>query len=333
VAITKLSRFWSGGQQTSAPPQAVTTDAADALGLSAFGSEEPCEDTDDKPGLAVATRAASLAAAVFAFALGGRYLSVLRWTGIIILSAGTAAAGMWAYQRRPLAPPATTSLTVETTPPGLDVRIGGQLMGKTPLTLQLPPGPYDVQLGSGAQQRLLQATLAPGVARIEHVELAPPAPASKGALYVRTDPRGQRILLAGGWLAVSSPVALQLREGGKVIGTTDAERVMLPSGEHNLELVNESLGYVAQRRVTIAAGKTARLAIDVPKGTLSVNAQPWADIWLDGRSLGETPIGNISTPIGSHEIVFRHPELGERRETIVVGLKQQARIGIDMRRK
>ena len=56
----------------------------------------------------------------------------------------------------------------------------------------------------------------------------------------------------------------------------------------------------------------------MPNGTLNINAQPWAAVWLDGNSIGETPLGNLSVVPGEHEIVFRHPELGERRERTMV---------------
>ena len=46
---------------------------------------------------------------------------------------------------------------------------------------------------------------------------------------------------------------------------------------------------------------------------MALNALPWAEVWIDGESIGETPIGKVSVPIGWHEIVFRHPELGEKR--------------------
>jgi hypothetical protein len=132
---------------------------------------------------------------------------------------------------------------------------------------------------------------------------------------------------------VSSSLQLQLREGGKAIGSTDLERVMLPAGDHQIEFVNEELGYREQRRVSIAAGGTTRVSLTPPKGRLSINAQPWADVWLDGERLGVTPIGNLEIPIGSHELVFRHPEHGERRSTVSVGLQQAARVGLDMRKK
>ena len=45
---------------------------------------------------------------------------------------------------------------------------------------------------------------------------------------------------------------------------------------------------------------------------MALNAQPWADVWVDGERVGETPIGNVAVPIGPHEVVFRHPQLGEQ---------------------
>ena len=66
---------------------------------------------------------------------------------------------------------------------------------------------------------------------------------------------------------------------------------------------------------------------------MNINAQPWAEVWVDGQRIGETPIGNLSRPVGPHEVVLRHPEFGERRETVIVTLKQPARLGVDMRKK
>ena len=54
---------------------------------------------------------------------------------------------------------------------------------------------------------------------------------------------------------------------------------------------------------------------------------------MDGDRVGETPIGNLPLTIGSHEIVFRHPEFGEQRHAATVGLKAPARLSVDMRKK
>ena len=136
-------------------------------------------------------------------------------------------------------------------------------------------------------------------------------------------------VVAAGWLSVSSPVLLQLREGGRIIGTTESDRLMLPAGDHDLNLVNEALGFNAERRVHVTAGKTALARIDVPNGTMSLNAAPWAEVFVDGERVGETPIGNLSRPIGRHDVLFRHPQLGERHETLVVTLQGTARLGVD----
>ena len=54
-----------------------------------------------------------------------------------------------------------------------------------------------------------------------------------------------------------------------------------------------------------------------------------ADVWIAGRKIGETPIGNLPISIGTHEVVFRHPDLGERRQTVTVTLKEVARYSAD----
>jgi serine/threonine-protein kinase len=75
------------------------------------------------------------------------------------------------------------------------------------------------------------------------------------------------------------------------------------------------------------------LELTVPNGVLHINALPWAEVWIDGRALGETPIANVAVPPGTHELVFRHPELGERRQSVVVRASSPTRIGIDLRKE
>jgi hypothetical protein len=58
--------------------------------------------------------------------------------------------------------------------------------------------------------------------------------------------------------------------------------------------------------------------IAVPNGRISINAVPWADVLIDGTAAGQTPLANLSLPIGSHEITFRHPQFGEKKQTVVV---------------
>ena len=81
------------------------------------------------------------------------------------------------------------------------------------------------------------------------------------------------------------------------------------------------------------SGETAAVKVDLPNGTIALNATPWAEVFIDGRSAGETPIGNLSVSVGSHEVVFRHPELGEQRTVATVTLTTPTRLSVDMRKQ
>jgi hypothetical protein len=128
-------------------------------------------------------------------------------------------------------------------------------------------------------------------------------------------------------------VALEIREDGKLLGSTESERLLIAAGSHTLQFINSELGFSQRMAVNVAPGKVSALRIKVPDGTLNLNAQPWAEVWVDGARVGETPIGNLVRPIGRHEVLFRHPELGERREVVTVTAVQPVRLGVDMRRK
>ena len=137
---------------------------------------------------------------------------------------------------------------------------------------------------------------------------------------------------AGGWLTIQAPVDMEILEDGRVLGSTRMERLMLPVGSHRIELANAALEFTTARTVQVAAGKTANVAISLPSGRLAVNAVPWADVFMDGASLGTTPLGELAVPIGTHELVFRHPQLGERRQTVTVKAQTPTRIGVDLRK-
>ena len=90
---------------------------------------------------------------------------------------------------------------------------------------------------------------------------------------------------------------------------------MLAAGRHVLEFVNQTLGYraVAHRAGGARQGRADRRS-SCRRASVNLNASPWAEVWIDGRRVGETPIGNLAVPIGPHEIVFRHPEFGEKKQ-------------------
>jgi hypothetical protein len=176
---------------------------------------------------------------------------------------------------------------------------------------QIAPGKHTVQVGS--VERVVDVAAGESAAVII---TAPPTPVGPAA----------------GWLTVSSPVPLHIRERNEIIGTSSASKILLPAGRHDLELVNETIGFSDKRTVNVSPGASASVKVELPNVSLSINALPWAEVWLDGKPLGETPIGNLQVRPGGHEIIFRHPEFGERRQTVMVTMKAPARVSVDMRK-
>jgi hypothetical protein len=136
-----------------------------------------------------------------------------------------------------------------------------------------------------------------------------------------------------GWISISAPVDVQLYENQRLLGSSQTDRIMVPVGRHDLEVVNEALGYRAAKTVNVSPGQTATIRLDLPKAPMALNAAPWAEVWVDGERVGETPIGSVQVSIGPHEVVFRHPELGERRVITTVTLTGPAKVSVDMRKK
>jgi hypothetical protein len=136
-----------------------------------------------------------------------------------------------------------------------------------------------------------------------------------------------------GWISVTAPFDMELYEQGKLLGTTGIDRIMLPAGRHDIEVVNQAIGYREARTVTVQPNRVAAMSITLPKGTISLNAIPWATVTIDGENAGDTPIGNLSLTIGPHEVVFTNPQLGEQRRVITVTQGSPVRFSIDLTRK
>jgi len=204
-------------------------------------------------------------------------------------------------------------VSVVTDPPGARVTIDGQPSGVSPLTLdRLTAGEHTVSVASATGTAEKRVNVTAGHAASVVFSL----PKSSGPL--------------GGWLSVSAPFDVQVTEHDQVIGAGGSSRIMLAAGRHEITLVNRTLEYEETRRVEVAAGQTAQIRVEPPKVTINVNARPWAEVTLDGAELGQTPISKATVTVGTHQLVFRHPQLGERGQSIVVTAKGPNRVAVDL---
>ncbi len=321
--------IWRG----RAPHRATRGDDIPVDGLDAFLSEDdPTSLSDDDTGPSLA-RLIVVVAMFAAVGVLGAFVSRPFWTVDAEAATTDVARGLATVESAetavptpsedlaapaaaatPILPPAG-QLFIDTDPPGARVSVDREWIGVSPITVaNLSAGPHDVVVESPRGR----------VARTVQVKEG-----SDGSLVIAM-PAANRFV--SGWVTVTSAVPAEIRENGVLVGSTAVPRVLLPAGRHELEFVNTRLGFHATRTVQVAAGQTAAIDLETPSGTVFVNARPWAEVFVDGRRVGETPIANLSLPIGERELVFRHPQLGERRQTIVVGLAAPTRIGVELDR-
>jgi hypothetical protein len=135
-----------------------------------------------------------------------------------------------------------------------------------------------------------------------------------------------------GGFRVSSPIELHVLDGERVLGSSEDGPIFTTAGRHEFEFVNSAIGYRVRRVVNIRPGQIGSLSVTPPNGIVNINALPWAAVWIDGNSVGDTPVGNLSVPPGEHEIVFRHPQLGERRQKTIVRTDSPTRVTANLQR-
>jgi hypothetical protein len=208
-------------------------------------------------------------------------------------------------------------LQVRTTPIGARITLDGVPRGISPLVIgDVPPGVHAVVLESDAGSAKQEVTIEAGIAAMLVVALVPP----------QTGP-------GSGWISIAAAVEMQVNENGRLLGSSATERIMVPAGKHDIEISNIPLMYRSVRTVQVAPGKVALIKIELPQQRLALNAVPWAEVWVDGEKVGETPIGDLKVSVGPHEILFRHPDLGEQRHAITVTAASPARLSVDLRKK
>ncbi|MDQ3417415.1 MAG: PEGA domain-containing protein [Acidobacteriota bacterium] len=274
--------------------------------------------------------------------------------GLVVLIGATAGGVYLLKKGEPVSAAPSAAVTIESDPVGAEVSSAGVAKGVTPLTLSVAPGEHTFEVVHAERRKQVRVNARAETAVVHHVQFDLPGEGATGALPKGSSP--QSVATSGvrapsvratsasnssarpagpaaGWITITSPIPLTVMEGGQVIGSTASAKIMLPAGKRDLRFSNDSLGFSAGRSVQVSAGKTATIAVSVPKAAININAVPWAEVWIDGVRVGETPIGNYMVPLGSHDIVFRHPTLGERRQTATVSKTAPARVSVDMRKQ
>lgn len=220
----------------------------------------------------------------------------------------------------------TGSLFVRSDPAGARVLVDNKPAGVTPITvLDLTPGSHTVQVtapdGSSARQSVQVEAGATATLRLSLDR--PVVAQASTSTTVTAEP-------TNGWVLVDAPIEMQVLQGGRSIGSS-GRRLSLAPGRYDLQL--RAADFSTNRSVEVSAGRVARVEVAIPDGTLNLNAAPWAEVYLDGRSLGETPIANASVTVGTHEVIFRNPQYQELRQMVTVSSGKASRVSVTLTKK
>jgi hypothetical protein len=192
--------------------------------------------------------------------------------------------------------------------------------------VQLQHVEHVIELRTDTERRRIPITLTAGGQVSQYFEFARAGATATGELLVRTEPLGAAVTVDGNYVG-RSPVSVPDLAPGPLGGGVQGG-----SGTQSGRVCCEG-GRGAALAVQVSAGQTLTLKPTWPRGAMAINAIPWAEVFVDNTRVGETPIGNFAVPIGAHEVIFRHPELGERRMSVTVSVGEPVKVGVDLRSK
>jgi hypothetical protein len=195
-------------------------------------------------------------------------------------------------------------VAIQTQPPGIKVLLDRKPIGETPVQIDTTPGRHVLSFMTSGGEVLHSVRVVAG----KSVELDLP--------------------VFSGWVAVFAPVLLEIAENGRTLGTTEQNRLMLPPGRHELTFSSKEFGFAETRSIDVEPGGVRNVTIEA-RGTADINASPWAEVWLDGTKLGETPLAGATVPLGLRELVFKHPQYGERKVSATIRANVAAQISVD----
>ncbi len=194
--------------------------------------------------------------------------------------------------------------------------------------------------GSVASE-VLEATMGPGELDTEEVlyrhglSLAaqPPSSPDESARseLARQEPRADTLAARDGRLLVLVEPWGEVTVDGTQVGETPLPEMTLVAGVHEIVLSNPNFVGVIRDRVTVQGDETTSVRYSFrDTGGLRIVVTPWADVYVDGRHIGQTPLDELDVPIGTHSVTLRHPSLGEKTDDVVIQSGESTVLRVEM---
>ncbi|MDH5674173.1 MAG: PEGA domain-containing protein [Myxococcales bacterium] len=182
-----------------------------------------------------------------------------------------------------------TGFALDSQPSGAAIFIDGQPTGKsTPARLtNLDPGLHTIRLERGDSYQPWQTQVALG--------------------------KGQVIELPSAMLAEAAPAAKDSNDARLAEATPEPQVSESRSSRTSSSERRARRERRASRSESVSSKRTASsepAAGGGSMGTLRVNSRPWAQVFVDGRLIGNTPQLNIPLPAGRHKLKLVNNEMG-----------------------
>jgi hypothetical protein len=134
---------------------------------------------------------------------------------------------------------------------------------------------------------------------------------------------------AGGFLAMSARIPLDIYAGQNRLGTTDGGQIPIAAGRHTLRVVNERFNVRGEVAIEVRAGELSSHTFSLPTAPVQFDVVSGAEIWIDDALAGTTPLAAVDLLIGTHQVVVTHPEFGERRRSIEVRFGETTQVKVE----
>jgi formylglycine-generating enzyme required for sulfatase activity len=211
--------------------------------------------------------------------------------------------------------PNWSGVSLSSVPTAAVVKVDGQIIGKTPLEVELTAGGHEIEIGADRHKtwrsRVLVSAGRPIV--LPEVRLEP----ADGRLTVRSRPAGASVLV-----------------DGRYVGQTPIEIDLGPGREHEIQLTKS--GYErTSRKVTVGSGEIKGLELELvgQEGMVHFSIEPAdAEVLVNGASRGKAP-AELRLPAIEHAIEIRKEGFDSFRTRVLPrpGLPQEIKVALQRR--
>ena len=111
-------------------------------------------------------------------------------------------------------------------------------------------------------------------------------------------------------ISIESDPSCAVIVDGRAVGNSPVEVKDLSPGNHDVTLSNKEKGITRRLSVMVSAGELRHEKVKFGQGQLKILVRPWANVEIDGKPYGQTPLpGPIPLFEGEHRVRLTNPEL------------------------